>query len=107
MTVGQQLLEMEELIVGPRRAESSQFEELGLSRVQPVESHSRVRSGWLVRRRCSQFGRTGQLDALVVCVLFFSVWNRSTFPRSLVNQWGQWASGGQQWILSAAAHHTG
>lgn len=26
------------------------------------------------------------------CVLFFFVWNRSTFPRSLVNQWGQWAA---------------
>lgn len=68
-----------------------------MSRVQPVESRSRSRSGWLVRRRGSRLDRTGQLDLLdewssAVCIIFFFVWNRSTFPRSLVNQWGQWAA---------------
>lgn len=56
--------------------ESSQFDELCLSRVQPVESRSRSRSGWLVRRRGSRLDRTGQLDLLdewssVVCIIFF------------------------------------
>lgn len=59
-----------------------------MSRVQPVESHSRVRSGWLVRRRCSQFDRTGQLDALVVCVLFFFCLESIDFPAFLGQSMG-------------------
>lgn len=58
-----------------------------MSRVQPVESHSRVRSGWLVRR-CSQFDRTGQLDALVVCVLFFFCLESIDFPAFLGQSMG-------------------
>lgn len=47
-----------------------------------------VRSGWLVRRICSQFDRTGQLDALVVCVLFFFCLESIDFPAFLGQSMG-------------------
>lgn len=92
--------------------ESSQFDELSLSRVQPVESRSRSRSGWLVRRRDSRLDRTGQLDLLDewllgrVCIIFFCL-ESIDFPAFLGQSMGTVGSSGQQWILSAAARHTG